>query len=469
MLDEYNNVYITGIKGVAMANLAVILKKTGKTVNGCDTEEEFITDTLLKSNNISWQTGFDGSLPEKTDLVVYSEAHLGTHNPKVLEEKKKGVKIMHQAELLGAIMKEYRTSIAVCGCHGKTTTSSLLTYVLLTLGAAPSYLVGAPTFNGYNGGDHLGKEYFVVEADEYGINPPANKTPKFHFLKPSYILCTNIDYDHPDVYTDLSHVKAEFLKFFNGRKLILSSDDENTVQLIEQLDKSLIKTYGFSKDSNLTITNPVFNTKGSSFNLSINSGKKRVDLGAFNISLYGDRNILNAAGVILVLLELGFDPEKIKSAITNFTGAKRRFENIFQNADFFLFDDYAPHPKEIEATIHAARGRFPKRRIIVIFQPHTYSRTQALCSDFAKALSLADLSLILPIFASARENPKNFKVASSDIVALNPNKLAIISSKDELISYLLSQALPQDIIFTMGAGDVYKLKDDIIRTIKSLS
>jgi UDP-N-acetylmuramate--alanine ligase len=177
MLQQANNIFFLGIKGVAMANLAVILKKMGKNVTGVDSQEEFITDKLLLDNKINWTVGFDPkSLPKNIDLIVYSAAHGGTGNPLVVEAIKNKVNLISQAKLLGEIMDQFENKIAVCGCHGKTTTSSMLVYALNKLKQSPSYLVGVPFFSEYQGGDFQDKKYFVVEADEYGVNPPIDKT-----------------------------------------------------------------------------------------------------------------------------------------------------------------------------------------------------------------------------------------------------------------------------------------------------
>ena len=195
-----------------MANLAVILKKLGKDVTGSDVSEEFITDELLKKNKIAWQSGFNpGSLPGNTDLVIYSAAHRGLLNPQIQQAKKRNIPVISQAEFQAKLLDRFKTKIAVCGCHGKTTTSSLLSYALIKLGVNPSYMIGSPSFDGYPGGDYNGSGYFVIEADEYGVDPPRDKTPKFHFLNPNYILCTNIDFDHPDVYKNLDEVKKAYL------------------------------------------------------------------------------------------------------------------------------------------------------------------------------------------------------------------------------------------------------------------
>ncbi len=467
MLQQSKNIFFLGIKGVAMANLAVILKKMGKNVTGCDIEEEFITDRLLKDNKIVWTVGFS-KLPKKTDLIVYSAAHGGTNNALITEAVKNNIKIISQAKLLGELMDQFETKIAVCGCHGKTTTSSLLVYALNKLKQNPSYLVGVPYFTDYQGGDFQSKKHFIVEADEYGVNPPIDKTPKFNLLNPNYIIATNVDFDHPDVYKDIEETKRAFIKFFGNKKVIANIDDQN---LLRCIDTSKVITYGESKKANYQIINSKINENESSFEIK--------NVGEFKISLFGIHNISNAAAVIVQLLELGFKADEIKKAIVGFTGAERRFEKVYFKNNIYLFDDYAHHPAEISATINAAKSRFNKRRIIVIFQPHTYSRTKNLLEEFSKSLSLADISLILPIFASARENANDFRITSKDIVDMIKDSLPLRSvlnkvrpyfgSKEQVVDKLGSILKNGDVIFTMGAGDVYKLKDVIIKIINNKS
>ena len=470
MLNQSKNIFFLGIKGVAMANLAVILKKMGKNVTGCDIEEEFITDRLLKDNKITWQIGFKpNSLPKQTDLIVYSAAHGGTNNSLIVEAIKNKVNVISQAQLQGKLMNQFENKIAVCGCHGKTTTSSLLVYALNRLKQRPSYLVGVPFFSGHQGGDFQGKKYFVIEADEYGVNPPIDKTPKFNLLNPNYIIATNIDFDHPDVYEDIEETKEAFKKFFNNNnlgsivpRLLLCVDDKNLMEVAESLPKESYFTYGFDKNADYQITE--WNTNKEESTFKINNFE-------YKISLFGEKNISNATAVISFLLHLGFSQDKIKDAIVGFTGAERRFEQVYFKNNIYLFDDYAHHPAEISATISAAKSRFPNRRIIVIFQPHTYSRTKNLLKEFGESLALADISLILPIFASARENAKDFNVSSKDIVSKikdSLNKDCLYSGSNvQLINQLDRILKTGDVMFTMGAGDVYKLKDAIIKIINN--
>lgn len=436
MLNNIKTVFIVGIKGVGMANLALILKKMGKDVSGSDVEEEFITDKWLKKQKITIFPGFSPfNIPKETQAVVYSAAHGGSENVQVLEAKKRGIRVFHQAEFISGLMEQFKTKVAVAGSHGKTTTASLLAYSLIKLGAKPTYLVGSSDFDGYPAGDFGSYDFFVVEADEYAVDPPKDKTPKFNFLNPDIILCTNIDFDHPDVFANVTEIEKAFSNFFKKGKKIIQC---------EKLNMKDIKT----------------NEKGTSFVLDGH--------GQFEISLYGEKNAWNAAGVVTTLVELGFKKEKIRKAIKTFTGPKRRFEQKFVVNNTYLFDDYAHHPKEIEATINAARKKFSKKRVIVIFQSHTFSRTQALLKDFSKALSLADYAFILPIFSSARENPADFSVTHHDIEKSAGRNAKAVDSKASLLAELRKILKRGDVIFTMGAGDVYKLDSDIIEIIRKV-
>lgn len=449
-----------------MANLAIILKKMGKKVTGTDVDEEFITDRLLKSNKISYLIGFNTKiLPKKSDLVIYSAAHQGDDNPLIIRAKKLKMRTAHQIEVIAEVISRFNKKIAVCGSHGKTTTSALLAYTLINLKIEPSYLVGAPGFNNLPGGDLKKDGYFVVEADEYGLNPPKNTTPKFSYLDPDYIICNNIDFDHPDIYQNIDQTKKAFLNFFNEKKLFICADDNNLMSVAKQLTRKQYRTFGFSALSDLRVISIFSSQTMTRFTVRLPNHKQTT----FTVNLFGKKNISNAAGVILFLLDLGFSPERIKTAMTGFSGAQRRFQLLYQNKDYLLLDDYGHHPAEIEATIEAARARFDNRRIIIIFQPHTYSRTAVLRQEFVRALTTADKCLLLPIFSSAREKKEEFKISSIDLERLakkaGKKNLQSFENRDLLLSKLEKIIKPQDIIFTMGAGDVYKMKDKIIKIL----
>lgn len=469
MLKNYKNIFIIGIKGVAMANLARILHQMGKHVSGSDTSEEFITDKVLTESNIQLIHSFEATqLPHTVDLVIYSAAHGGINNPQAQEAKKRGIKIMHQVEVLGEILQQFQTSIAVCGCHGKTTTSALLSYTLKKLHAEPSYMVGVSDFNGNWGGEYTGKSTFVVEADEYGINPPHDKTPKINYLEPTHAICMNIDYDHPDVYDSLEQTKKTFLSFFQkvlmkgqlSSSLIFCADDDNLMSVADFLPKSSYRTYGFSSSADFIISSLQSTEEYSTFTLSYNGATSE-----YRTSVFGEKNISNVVGVIAMLTQLGYSPQVIQESIQGFTGAKRRFEQILFKNNTYIFDDYAHHPHEIEATINAARLRFPNRRLLVLFQPHTFSRTESLKQEFILSLTKADMSFVLPIFGSARETVTENAITSDDLQKLAQQQgmqnVFGFTSKESILEKLQSIIQSGDVIFTMGAGDVYKMANKI--------
>ena len=466
-ISHYNSFFILGIKGVAMANIALILKKMGKQIEGIDTKEKFITDSILKENKIMVITDAKNVDHNRlSDVYIYSAAHNGRDNPIIMEASRAQKIIISQAEFIEKLRETFPVSIAVSGCHGKTTTSALLAYTLTKLHAKPSYIIGTSSFQGMTGGNfQKDSNYFIFEADEYGIAPPKDIRSKLLIYKPQHIICTNIDFDHPDVYKNINDVKKTFLSFFSNRKLYVCADDPNIQSVLPKLKRDQYRTFGFSPDSDLRLT-PAYSSETITKFYVHYQGKK---LGLFSLPLFGRKNISNAGGVILILLELGFSVEHIKNAIVSFEFVKRRFELVYKKYDITLFDDYAHHPAEITATIQAMRERFDKRRIIILFQPHTFSRTQAFKKQIIITLSKADIVYIAPIFSSARENSKSFTIDShllrKEAELLKVTNVHICDTKSEILTNLSLQLIKNDIIVTMGAGDIYKLKNDIIKLI----
>ena len=460
-----------------MANIAKILKQMGKNVSGSDTDEEFITDNLLITEKIPVAITFDPkSIPQDTDLVLYSAAHNGSKNPQVQAAKELGIKIMHQAAFIGELIKQFKTTVAVAGCHGKTTTSALLAYALNRLGTKPSYLVGTPTFEEYFGGSYQSKDLFILEADEYGVEPPIDKTPKFLFFAPQFLIVTNIDFDHPDVYRNLDETKKAFLKFMKKmqgeRSIIACADDAPLQEVLKEMPRESIITYGFHKNADVQIVNSHVENDGMTWEIRSKIVKIAVET-KFQASLYGEKNVLNATAVITMLSQLGYEAAKIKMAIKEFHGAKRRFEHLASIAGKELFDDYAHHPAEIEATIAALKTRFKNKKIVVIFQPHTFSRTAILKEKFVDALSLADQALVLPIFSSAREESGTDGIRSIDLMHLakkkNIHTIHGYDSNDQALVDLPGFLSKNTVICTMGAGDIYELRDKIVKILEQSS
>lgn len=459
---NYTNVFIIGIKGVAMVHIATMLKAMGITVQGVDVGDTYITDHLLTAAGITVHTRFDIALPEGVDLVLYSASHQGGHNPLVAQARQKGIHVLSQAAFLGEFMQAFTNRLAVCGCHGKTTTSSLLAYALLRMDTNPSYLIGSSGFNGYDGGSYNGKEWFVIEADEYGVHPPHDITPKFHLLHPTAILCLNIDFDHPDVYRDLAHVKSAYRTFLKKAQTTVVCADDPTLAAYAKKNTAAV-TYGMLPHNTYRVVNYETTTDGISFDL-LHGEDIHLD---FQTGLFGEKNILNAAGVVALLMHLGFAPDTIRKALVGFTGPKRRMEVITASDELVVIDDYAHHPDEIRAVIQALRKRYEDRRLVVLFQPHTFSRTQALVEEFARALSAADLACVAPIFPSAREDSSRFHVTSYDIEAkaraAGQEQVVAFASTDALVQHVRAQIKPGDVVCTMGAGDIYGIADDIMQ------
>jgi len=454
-----------------MANIAVMLKGMGKKVGGVDVKDEFITDKTLELNTISYSTNFHESAAlDNYEVFIYSAAHEGSASFLAQEAQKKGLILISQPELIAAFVKSHSLSIAVAGCHGKTTTSSLIAWTLSHMGKIPSYLIGAPPFEGGGGGIITGSDYFVVEADEYGVHPPLDKRPKFLFLHPHIALCTNIDFDHPDVYDSLDATKKVFFEFLSqAQKIVVCGDDMAVRSLLPQLKKLSLRVYGTTEDCDYQITNQKADATGISFELS----KYGVSLGSFTSLLFGEKNILNCAGAIATLLEAGCAPDEIRRGIAGFSGAKRRMETVWTNSQSYLIDDYGHHPNEIAATIAALRSRFGQKKLHVLFQPHTFSRTQELKDAFVQELSHADYVYLLPIFPSARENAAAFRITSAELsrIAMRRGNITFFAFDDpaSLLAHLQAQFKPGDVALTLGAGDIYKLKDGIISILNEKS
>ena len=446
-----------GIKGAAMANTARMLHQRGYVIFGWDTKESFITDTVLATFPYSM---VGETLPENIDLAIYSAAHGGKNHPLMQQADKRGITIMHQVELMAQIEGACTHRLAVAGCHGKTTTSALLSYVLTQLKQHPSYIVGVSQFMDQYGGNFDGTDYFVFEADEYGIQPPEDKTPKFLKFNPTHAIITNIDYDHPDMYQSINDVKKAFDRFMkkiveNGGKLVFCGENEHLSSIINSYPQGQVVRYGFTKQCDYVVSQIVVGTDATKF--SVNGHP-------FSIKLFGEKNALNAAAVIALLHMFGFSFEDIATAIKAFSGAKRRFELVYEHAGSYLFDDYAHHPAEIRATIQAARNRFPQKKHIIVFQPHTYSRTVALADDFVHALELADYAYVLPIFGSARERVETADITTEELVTRSKKGNLAYATKENVVDKLRKQFSDDErVIITMGAGDVYHLGKNIAR------
>jgi UDP-N-acetylmuramate--alanine ligase len=480
-LNNYKKIYMVGIKGVGMTAIAQVLKLRGAEVTGSDTHEKFFTDEVLAKSGIKFYEGFDAAnlAAEKPDLVIYSTAYTDD-NVEMAAAKKSGVAILSYPEALGQILKE-GFGIAVCGTHGKTTTTAMLGFVLQELGGDPTVIVGSavPQLGG-NARAGSGK-YVVVEADEY--------QNKFLYYFPRGIILTSAEYDHPDFFKTPEEYFDAFRKFVAKIPadgfLVACADDKN-VKEIAAVTKCKIISYGLTagdwrarlparqaknivqeNDGNMP-PHQKFWCGGVEFEV-FERGESR---GIFKIQLLGNHNVANALAVIAVAAELGFGPStssgtKLREALEKFSGAVRRFEIKGEVGGVLVIDDYGHHPTEIRVTLEAARQKYPDRRIWCVFHPHTFTRTKALLGDFAKSFGAADRTIVIDIYGSAREVTGG--ISSRDLVEAIKKEgsgTLYIPTIPEAADYLAREVKSGDVVITMGAGDVWRAGELLLEKLR---
>ncbi|EKE11270.1 MAG: hypothetical protein ACD_15C00112G0014 [uncultured bacterium] len=449
-LSKIKKVYIIGIKGSGVVGIAQILKNGGMEVMGSDTEEKFFTDEVLKKNEIPYFEGFSvDNIPTDVDLVVYSTAYKSENNVEMKAVAERNIPMLSYPEILAQLFSQ-KYGIAICGTHGKTTTSAMLAYVLDKIGENPTAVIGGRVRQ-WGGNAIVGQgEFFVLEADEY--------QNKLALYEPKAAILTSVEYDHPDFYPNFEDYKKVFADFIMKIPLtgflMAWGDSVNTNEVAQNCPAKVLK-YGYGKDNDLVIENYSFSEKKQQFEIFF-SGES---LGFFEIKLVGKHNVLNASAIIGVCHRLGLDLQKVREALADFEGTTRRFETIGWRNGALLIDDYGHHPEEINVTLKAAREIYPEKNIIAVFHPHSYSRTEALLHDFAQSFDGADKVIVLDIYGSARES--SGKVSSPDLVKLinkyNRDKAEYVPTIDETVNHLRDKISEQDVVITIGAGNVFEV------------
>lgn len=470
MKNKIHKIHFTGVKGVGMAALAIIAKEAGFDVTGSDVATVFITDEELKNAGVLVLEGFNAKHVSGADLLIATAAHGGVQNIEVKTAKDIGIQVLSQGEALGRfqsgeILGKDFIAISVAGSHGKTTTSAMIATMLKGNNLNPSYAIGTGSIPSLGNSGHFGKgKYFVAEADEYFADE-ADRKPKFLYQKPNFIVVTNIDFDHPDIYSSIEEVRNAFLKFVDNLKdggtLIACGDGEENRNFLKKITVKKI-TYGMSPGNNYWIKRLNYSSEKMFF--WVKSGDRI--LGQFSVNVFGEQNALDALAAIVVGLETGLSVEQVKKGLSKFQGSKRRSEYIGSlSAGAKVYDDYAHHPREIKETLASFRKAFPKEKIIVIFQPHMYSRTKILFKQFSTAFSDANEVIMTEIFPSFREQvDKDF---SSRLLVEEIKKYGTtaiyFSDLPNVVKYLVSQKLDKNtVLITMGAGDVYKVGKEIL-------
>lgn len=449
-------VYFIGIKGVGMTALAQVMQARGIQVMGSDVNESFMTDKVLSQSNIEVLSPFNSNnLPQNIEYAVVSGAYYlegkTPTNPEVLEILNRNIPLLTYSQALGNVSKEFESTLAVAGSHGKTTSSALLTCALQELNQNPFGVIGSfvPQFGGNARIGDNNSKYLVVEADEY----------QNHFLDLSIggLIILNVDYDHPDFFETKDKYYQAFINVIDklplDKPLVVNGDDTNITNYILSniQDKTInILKFGLNLDNDITLDDRGnVMLKGKIYN-------------HLNLAIAGKHNRLNALACLGLLYALGFDINTSIEAMSGFRGTERRLEYKGQTqTGVLIIDDYAHHPTEILAGIQALREKYPDKEIHCVFQPHTFSRTEILLQEFGQALSQADYIYLLPIYASAREAEGS--ISSDDIMNyIDNNNAKIYTDSNSLKKDLYLIQGDNNIIITMGAGDIWKITQDMI-------
>lgn len=448
------HIHFIGIGGISMSGLAEILLKEGFTVSGSDSRKSPLTQQLEDKGAQIFYGQKAGNIIEGIECVVYTAA-INRENPELIEAVARKIPMLTRAELLGQLMKNYETPIAVSGTHGKTTTTSMISHILLEGDLDPTISVGG-ILQAIGGNIRVGNSgTFITEACEY--------TNSFLNFYPKIGVILNIEEDHLDFFKDLEDIRHSFHQFAAllppEGTLVINTDIQEYEDICKGLHCSIV-TYGTSPDSDYSAQNISYDEKGRvSFDL-IRRGQPS---GRVVLSVTGDHNVSNALSSIATAELLGLTAETIQKGLLSFVGTDRRFEYKGSLDGITIVDDYAHHPTEIIATLKAAK-HYPHRRLWCVFQPHTYTRTKAFFHEFASALSHADHIILADIYA-ARETD-TLGISSSDL-AEEINKLGTdahyFSSFDEIEGFLKKNCCSGDLLITMGAGDVVNIGENLLK------
>lgn len=447
------HIHFIGIGGISMSGLAEILLKEGFTVSGSDSQESDLTRHLIsKGAQIFYGQKASNIIPG-IDVVVYTAA-IHPDNPEFAEAARQSLPMLTRAELLGQIMKNYKTSIGVSGTHGKTTTTSMLSMILMESQKDPTISVGGilPEIGGNIRVGH--SDTFLTEACEY--------TNSFLSFFPKISIILNMDADHLDFFKDIDDIRHSFRKFAEllpaDGALIINADTPKYEEIAKDLPCKVI-TYSLEKEADYTADNITYDEFGHATFRVLHNGEP---IGTCTLRVPGIHNVSNALASIACGQLLELSNEVIFEGLKDFTGTDRRFQYKGQIGGVTIIDDYAHHPTEIEATLHAAKN-YPHKKIWCVFQPHTYTRTKALLPEFAKALSLADHVVLADIYA-ARETD-NLGISSANLQELISEigtPCEYFPTFDEIENFLLENCTQGDLLITMGAGDVVNIGEQLL-------
>lgn len=455
MNHRVKHVHFIGIGGCGMSGIAEILLSSGYRVSGSDLACTPVTNRLKKLGAVIYK-GHSRHHITGADVIVYSSA-VSEHNPELAEAREHNVTVIRRAEMLGELMR-MKYSVGVAGTHGKTSTTSMIGSVLTQGKLDPTVIVGGIVRH-IGSGAVLGKShYLVAEADEFDRS----------FLKmPSTLaIITTLEADHLDCYKDLDDIKNAFVEFANQvpfyGAIILCLDEESIQTIIPRLKRPII-SYGFSAQADYRIVDRVFAGTGTRFTVEYRKNR----LGEIRLKVPGDHNVKNAMAAVATGMEMGVPFPAIAKALSGFEGMRRRFEIKGDKKGIRVVDDYAHHPTEIRATLEAAKATY-QRNIIALFQPHLFSRTRDFCREFGASFFNADTLIVTDVYPS-REKPLpgiTGQLVADAAISFGHKKVKYFQDKDKSVAYVLKKARQGDMIITLGAGDIWKTGEKILKALK---
>jgi UDP-N-acetylmuramate--alanine ligase len=455
MYQKKYHIHFVGIGGIGMSGIAELLLNLGYKVSGSDLQTSEITERLKELGGIIF-TGHGADQISGADVVVTSSA-VGRQNPEVLAAGRISIPVIPRAEMLAELMR-LKYSVAIAGAHGKTTTTSMVASVLAQGGLDPTVVIGGK-LKSIGSNAVLGKgDFIVAEADE--------SDGSFLKFSPAIAVVTNIDREHLDYYQDLETIKAVFLDFIDRIPFyglaILCLDNESIQDLIPKIKKRYT-TYGMSSQADFQIRDVEFEKRRSCFSV-FRQGHK---LGRFTLNLPGIHNVYNATASIATGVELDVPMDAIASALQTLEGVQRRLEIKGETCGITVVDDYGHHPTEIKTTLQAIEECWPDNRKVIVFQPHRYTRTQALFDDFTRSFYQSDVLLVLPIYAAGEQKIEGLtgRKLCEEIKAHGHKEVVYAEGKKDAVTYLKENLKPGDVLLTLGAGDVWKVGMNILKAL----
>jgi UDP-N-acetylmuramate--L-alanine ligase len=450
--------YFIGIAGHAMRGLALAAFELGNTVTGLDPgADEGAASKWLGDHHIQWTREFEPHMLDTVTAVIVTGAHADNDFPAIIEAGRRGIAIKSSAQLFGELTKDERV-ISVVGTHGKTSTTALITWILEASGKHPDYLVGIRPFNFDTSVRLQGGHVAVVEGDEYRASKLEMKS-KVQYYHPDVLVLTSVEHDHPDMYPDLASVVTRFTEIVSAvpaaGQLVVCAESK-TAMSIKKSAHCPTTTYGI-ETGDYRARDISYLATGIEFDVE-HAGSV---MGRIAVGLYGQHNVLNTLAAVAVCLEEGLGFDRIVSSAATFKGAYRRFNVLSKpDAQITVVDDYAHHPTEVATNIEAAKLHFPTRRVVVVFRPHTYSRTKALLEEYKQAFARADLVYIASI-EGAREAGQEHTVSGNDIVRSLAMPALYAPDRTELVRRIKLDSRPGDVVLCFTVSGYEQLAEEL--------